>query len=151
LASDWFNNEPNLLSHIEGTLACIYSGYDTANGFYYPVANNGRMAAGYVGLYRVGANAAPLALGEGGLFASLVIPPKLPVDIAAQLSRTNQTWNKAVNLDASRLIYFGPAATGGGHTDIFKDDVIHLLWAVTTLQTSEITAAQAHLASKTPA
>ncbi len=36
-----------------------------------------------------------------------------------------------LNLDASRLIYEGDKATGGGHDDIFKDDVVNLAWAVT--------------------
>jgi hypothetical protein len=38
-----------------------------------------------------------------------------------------------INLDASRLIYEGPIALGGGHGDIFKDDVIYLIWAITQL------------------
>lgn len=38
-----------------------------------------------------------------------------------------------LNLDASRLISEGNAALGGGHNDIFKDDVVNLIWAVTQL------------------
>ncbi len=131
LATDWFVGETTLMSQIEGRLACIYSGYDTANGFYYPLSNNGRMAAGFVGLYRVGENAVPLTLGEGGLFASLAEPPNLTGEIAKESHRTGIPWRHALSLDASRLIYYGPPAAGGGHDDIFKDDVIHLLWAVT--------------------
>lgn len=132
LASDWFVDEARLLAYVRGKVACIYSGYDTANGFYYPLSNNGRMAAGYVGLYRVGENVTPLTLGEGGLFASLVVPPNLSEEIETASKRTGIPWKHALNLDASRLIYKGSPAAGGGHDDIYKDDVIHLLWAVTT-------------------
>ena len=68
----WFEDERRILRCLDGALACVYSRYDSANGFYYPVANHGRLAAGSV-------------------------------------------------------------ATGGGHDDIFKDDLIHLAWAVTLL------------------
>ena len=39
----------------------------------------------------------------------------------------------ALNLDASRLIYDGSPAAGGGHDDVYKDDVIHMLWAINQL------------------
>ncbi len=37
-----------------------------------------------------------------------------------------------LNLDASRIIYKGNFTTGGGHGDIFKEDVICLIWAAIT-------------------
>jgi hypothetical protein len=40
---------------------------------------------------------------------------------------------KVYNLDASRLIYEGGVALGGGHDDVFKDDVVHLLWSACSL------------------
>jgi hypothetical protein len=36
-----------------------------------------------------------------------------------------------LNIDASRLCYAGSPAAGGGHDDVFKDDVVNLIWAVT--------------------
>ena len=35
-----------------------------------------------------------------------------------------------LTIDASRMIYEGAQGSGGGHSDIYKDDVTHLLWAV---------------------
>jgi pimeloyl-ACP methyl ester carboxylesterase len=126
LASNWFDQEEKIRNfvrngNIPGRIAAIYSGYDTANGFYYPMANSSRMGAGYVGMYRAGDDKTVVeSLGKNGEFASLVKPPCLDV-----------TSPPAISLDASRIIYEGPAATGGGHGDIFKDDVVNLLWAIT--------------------
>ena len=125
LASDWFQEETwcEQAAHLSGALACVYSAYDSANGFYYPAANSGRMAAGYVGLDQAGAK----CLGKDSLFASLVQPP----DIALYLKDCHVPY--VLNLDASRLIFAGGVAAGGGHDDIYKDDVIHMIWAITTL------------------
>ena len=38
---------------------------------------------------------------------------------------------KIVNWDASLIINEGPAISGGAHSDIFKDEVIYLIWALT--------------------
>jgi pimeloyl-ACP methyl ester carboxylesterase len=139
IASNWFEDEPAILEAFGGAIGCIYSGYDTANGFYYPLANNSRRASGFVGLCNMGGDAAagkgltPVTLGKGGLFASLAEPPRL-ADALAKAGKpggAETAW--LLNLDASRLIYQGPVAAGGGHVDIFKDDVIHLTWAVTRL------------------
>lgn len=124
MASNWFQNEEKLLGAITGAVSCVYSQYDTANGFYYPVANNGRLAAGYVGLCNVCVESAQL--GKGGAFAMLVAPPPLPDMMPKPCS--------VVNLDASRLIYEGAIATGGGHSDIFKDDIVNLIWSATRLR-----------------
>ncbi len=137
IASAWFEDERRMLDCLNGALACVYSRYDSANGFYYPLANHGRLAAGYVGLYSEDKKEEPYNLpvkgreDQDGLFASLTRPPKLlPLLDALQKARhtTNKPW--IVNLDASRFIYEGAVATGGGHDDIFKDDLIHLLWGV---------------------
>jgi hypothetical protein len=133
MGSNWFNRETRLCHRLD-TLACIYSGYDTANGFYYPLANHARQSAGYVGLYRVGEAMQPYSLpgpGKDGWFASLAGPP----DLKSVL--TGMGWNGSapcvVNLDASRLVYEGRVATGGGHGDIYRDDLVYLVWAVTQL------------------
>src|SRR5260370_560109 len=60
LASGWFADEPGILARLEGSLACVYSAYDTANGVYYPLANHGRLAAGFDGLCAAGNAAIPL-------------------------------------------------------------------------------------------
>jgi hypothetical protein len=129
-----------MLGCLDGALACVYSRYDSANGFYYPVANHGRLAAGYVGLYCKDKNEEPYDLpvkgrdDQEGLFASLTTPPALlPLLTALKKARNATTSEWIVNLDASRFIYEGSVATGGGHGDIFKDDLIHLAWAVTLL------------------
>lgn len=136
IASNWFENEPDILTQMTGSVTCIHSAYDSANSFYYPMANSARVAAGFVGLFRIG-KAIPYAVGKPGLFASLVEPPNLQVKLhhletAKRQRGHGEAW--PVNLDASRVIFEGPISSGGGHDDIFKDEVIHLLWAVTTLQ-----------------
>jgi hypothetical protein len=140
IASTWFEEEDWIQSFVTGGLGCIYSAYDTANGFYYPVANNARLASGFVGLYRVGDGSVEATLprhdGQGaevdaGLFTSLVSSPDLNALLTDRYPGHTGPW--FVNLDASRLIYEGPIATGGGHSDVYKDDVAHLCWAVTRL------------------
>ena len=49
----WFKNEEATVSNVSRTLASYYSGYDSATGFYYPLANAGRLAAGSVGFTEV--------------------------------------------------------------------------------------------------
>ena len=114
LASAWFDREPTLLKRVSGTVSAIFSRYDTANGFWYPLGNMGREAAGYVGL-----------CGSFGIVAN-PMPPMLVVP--PLLGAPNGQYS-ALNIDASRIIYDGSPAMGGGHGDIFKDDVIHVLWA----------------------
>lgn len=127
------------MKHVRGSLACIYSRYDTANGFYYPVANHGRLAAGYVGVLapngvaptRIPQIEGPYADFDRGLFASVATPP----DLLGRLKQRvpgGPPW--IVNLDASRMIYDGSVAAGGGHGDIFKNDVVLLAWAVTEIR-----------------
>lgn len=121
MASNWFDGETQVLDGVR-LLSAIYSVRDTANGFYYPLANLARYAAGYVGLCPPNGIIPQV---RGG-YASLVRPPHLGVVL-------NPTGATVLNLDASRLIYKGAVGLGGGHDDIFKDDVVHLLWAVTQL------------------
>lgn len=122
LASNWLENEPRVRQRVTGSIACVYSRYDTANAFYYPAGNQGRLSAGYVGLYGGEDSAGDKFHPEPrGRYAALVRPPHLPPALGAP--------PRIINLDASRIVYEGPVATGGGHGDIFKDDVIHLVWA----------------------
>jgi len=140
-ASGWLEKERDTVKNVTRTLASFFSGYDSATGFYYPLANAARLSAGSVGLCDV-----PDLTSSGLLpefkpkqdnpycaptcsadhvhrplpFASLADPPHLPGP-ATGLS--------VLNLDASRMVYAGPPASGGAHTDIYKDDVVNLLWA----------------------
>lgn len=137
VASGWFSKKPDLVNQItlknRGVITSIFSRYDTANGYIYPLVNQARQAMGSVGMcpVPVGANMPPITPEWRNGFASLVTPPDLQVTAPCML-----------NIDASRLIYFGPPALGGGHNDIFKDDVLHLLWAVTHIPARLQSAAQ---------
>jgi len=117
LASDWFRGEGEWARHLR-TAAAIFSKYDTATGFYYPFSNNGRLASGYVGLCKTPSPAHHF--GAGGSFAMLLEPPDSVTKSAATF----------LNIDASRNIFQGRTAVGGGHDDIFKDDVINLIWSI---------------------
>lgn len=119
LASAWFEKEVLLRQNVNGAIAAIYSRYDSANGFYYPLGNHGRLAAGYVGLL-----GKDFTTEKQRGWPMLVHPPVLTPPSSTGRPRI-------INIDASRLIYDGPVAMGGGHGDIFKDDIIHLVWAVT--------------------
>lgn len=138
VASSWFEKEEILRRSVKGAVANIYSRYDTANGFYYPLANSGRQAAGSVGLFGVGRDeikGSPRAVetvGKGGRLASLVEPP----DLASWAATPADDAPYLLNLDASRLISEGNVALGGGHGDIFKDDIVNLAWAVMRLKMS---------------
>lgn len=158
ISSSWFHCEEKTRRFVESTIACIYSGYDTANGFMYPVANNGRMAAGYAGLHHVGGKTStrwmvyfqtwlartlrrktPPIEEEGkepehrGRFISLSEPPDLNdaryVPTDTKPATLTPDEPRLLNLDGSRLIYSGAVASGGGHGDVFKDAVINLIWA----------------------
>lgn len=148
-ASGWFAREAELVNRIDRTLASIYSAHDSATGFYYPLGNAGRFAAGSVGINGVQlkpkpdeamlwaarprddrmegvprryclSNCTKPHIHRPLAFASLADPPGLPgTDKFA-----------AINLDGSRMIYEGSIPSGGGHTDIYKDDVVYLMWAV---------------------
>jgi hypothetical protein len=138
-ASGWFEGETALLNNVKGSIASFFSGYDTATGFYYPLANAGRLSLGSVGIssFRAGQqwsaydselDKVPCEAGckcshihRPRAFASLADPPQLPGPMGAL---------SILNLDASRMVYEGPVVSGGAHTDIYKDDVINLLWAV---------------------
>ncbi len=117
MSSDWLRGEQEWADKLT-SYATIYSKYDTANGFWYPFANNGRLGAGYVGSCKT--PIPPAELGKGGEFAMLAEPPK----------EVTLHPNRFLNLDASRIVFRGSAATGGGHDDIFKDDIVNLIWSV---------------------
>lgn len=126
IASDWFEGETTLGDRLD-ILASIFSGYDTANGYIYPVAMHGKPAAGFVGLTPLHPDPASKPESQGK-FATLVRTPDFgPNPHLGQM--------RVLNIDASRLIYEGAVPTGGGHDDIFKDDVLYLTWAAAMLDT----------------
>lgn len=147
VGSNWAEGEKAVLENMTGTLGCAYSAYDTANGFYYPVANGGRLAAGYVGFFGTpgpdGPRPAPRIPrlkgndfktfdtedADRGLLAMLAEPPPL----GAIVKKLKDGDGQVLNLDMSRIVYEGPVPLGGGHTDIYKDDTINLVWAVSRL------------------
>lgn len=124
LASNWFEGEATLQQKMP-VIAAIYSRYDSANGFYFPFANVGRYAAGYVGLLDEAPHFVPH---QRGFYASLVRPPELGLGHALHEEKPI-----VVNIDASRLITGGSITSGGSHTLVYRDDVLHLVWAVVRL------------------
>jgi hypothetical protein len=146
-ASGWFAHEADLVSQVDRTLASIYSVYDSATGFYYPFSNAGRFAAGSVGFSAVQKTAGPP---EEMLWSAMdpkqSPPPFVPCSAHCQTNHIHHPLAyasladppvlpggagfAAINLDGSRMIYFGQVLSGGAHTDIYKDDVVHLMWAV---------------------
>ncbi len=128
MASCWFERESTLIERTRGVIGCIYSRYDVANSFIYPVGNQARLAAGAVGL----AGSPSVFRGRDGEFASLPRAPVFKVDALPSL----------LNADASRIIYDGPPLTNGGHDDIFKDDVVNLMWAMTTVKVARLILAE---------
>ncbi|MBW3622795.1 MAG: hypothetical protein KY468_05225 [Armatimonadetes bacterium] len=137
IASNWFEGEKQVRQAVKGKIANLYSRYDTANGFYYPLANHGRMAAGHVGLLPVEAVKSDyqddMIPEMRGRYATLVTPPNLDFTPEGEPITSPDGNARILNLDASRLIYDGPVATGGGHGDIFKDDIIFLVWSATRI------------------
>lgn len=127
VASNWFEGETVLCERVD-ILASIFSRYDTANGYIYPIGNQGKPAAGYVGLFGVPGRKQKDEHEPQGGYATLVRPP----DFGPNLFPVPGV-PRVLNVDASRLIYAGPPAAGGGHDDIFKDDVLYLTWAVALL------------------
>lgn len=126
IGSNWFEGEPRTVDLVSGAIASIYSRYDSACGFFYPVANNSRLAAGSVGLY----GGETFTAEHRDHFISLVSTPDLDT---AQFGASGQPAGgrpRLLNLDASRIVYAGPVPSGGAHTDIFKEDVLQLTWAV---------------------
>ena len=76
ISSNWFEGETPMLQRLK-IVADIYSVYDSANGFYYPMTNQGRCAAGFVGLFDDG-QLRPIARGR---YTALVRPPDLDVEL----------------------------------------------------------------------
>jgi hypothetical protein len=128
-ASAWFEKESPLMGLVD-TLAAVYTRYDTATGFIYSFGFQARRGIGSVGLY-LGPNNPVRPVGHKGEFASVTEPP---IDlIKSEATRNVCGLTNALNIDASRFEYEGPPLSGGAHSDIFKDDLVNLLWAVTTL------------------
>jgi hypothetical protein len=132
--SSWLRGEKKLVGDVAGSISCIYSRYDVANSFWYPLANIGRKAAGFVGLWLGDPHPNPL-IGEPLPYASISSVPDLAHRIES-VGRDPQV-KKVLNIDASRIIYEGPVIPQGAHNDIFKDDVVLLLWACTQFKSTE--------------
>ncbi len=134
MAQEWLKTERTLLNKITGVVANIFSRYDTATGAYYPLANNARVAAGSKGMFKY-QNVCGLAVYRCN-FDALNTPPDLnnPLFVGFPPLSTvpSHITPKYYDLDTSRLIFNGPILTGGGHDDIFKSDIIHLLYAACT-------------------
>lgn len=126
--SSWLRGEPKLIQDVQGCIACVYSRYDVANSFWYPLANIGRKAAGYVGLW-MGEPHPDSLIGEPLPYASISKTP----DLAHRVRSVGQDpkQKRVLNIDGSRLIFDGPVVPQGAHGDIFKDDIVQLLWATT--------------------
>lgn len=133
--STWYEKETVLLETVQGCVASIYSRYDTANSFWYPLANLGRKSAGSVGLWLGDPHPAP-RIGEPLPSASLVESPNL-ADRIRRIGH-NPTDKKVLNIDGSRLIYKGAVLPQGSHGDIFKDEVALLLWATTVYEKNRL-------------
>ena len=120
ISSDWFKGEVTLLKSIQENLWCVYSKYDTANGFYFPLANQGKLAAGNVGLDL-----------DKQFKAELWEVPSAVVH-QFEINRDEESiQQRRVNYDASRLMNRGAAHIGGGHGDLFTDELIYIAWSAT--------------------
>lgn len=117
IASGWYDREPTLRARITGAVSAIYTRYDTANGFWYPLSSVGRLAAGSVGL-------SGDVEAEHHVMPPMLISPPLLNPVAGRGSGC-----RFLNVDASRIMYAGPPALGGAHGHIDRDDVLLTLWA----------------------
>ena len=127
--SSWLKDERRMVDVVHGCIGCVYSRYDVANSFWYPLANIGRRAAGYVGLW-MGKPHPAQVIGEPLPYASISSTPNLAHRVQSVGQDAGQA--KVLNIDGSRLIFQGPTIPQGAHNDIFKDDVVQLLWSMTT-------------------
>jgi hypothetical protein len=129
--SAWLEGEKKLIESVQGCIAAVYSRYDVANSFWYPMANSGRRSAGYVGLYFP---TQPEVLATPLPYAFLSTTPNLVQRIAKYEPAKVPKQIKIVNIDGSRLVFDGPIIPQGSHNDIFKDEVVQLLWATTQFE-----------------
>ncbi|MBC8064264.1 MAG: hypothetical protein H7Y17_05505 [Chlorobia bacterium] len=129
--SGWLRGEPQYIDRVKGCITCVYSRYDVANSFWYPLANLGRKAAGYVGLW-LGSPLPDTRIGEPLPFASIASTPNLAKRVVSVGQNPKTT--KVLNIDGSRLIFEGPVIPQGSHGDIFKDDIVQLLWSTTQFE-----------------
>ncbi len=128
--SAWFDGERKYLNQIWGCAASVFSRYDVANSFWYPLANLGRKASGSVGLWMQAPDNE--AIGDPLPSASLVQSP----NYAERIARVGQDprQKKVLNIDGSRLIFEGPVLPQGAHGDIFKEEAVLLLWSTTVYE-----------------
>lgn len=133
--SKWLHREPDLIDNVHGCIASVYSRYDTANSVWYPVANSGRRSSGFVGFFlpdNPDIVATPLP------YAFLSTTPNLAQRIQKHDPEKNVKKIKVLNIDGSRLIFDGPILPQGSHGDIYKDEVIQLMWATTQFERDKL-------------
>ena len=132
-AANWpITKLANQGENVKGRIACLYSVNDSANMFYYPFGNAGRMSAGYVG------HVVPKSQGKDGTLKPLVwkmtaagsaavIKPFVLMD--REDPKVKDT-HKFANVDISRLAFKGSFALGKGHDDIFHSDIVNIVWSI---------------------
>lgn len=133
--SKWLDKEQNLIDNVHGCIASVYSRYDTANSVWYPVANSGRRSSGFVGFFlprNLDLVATPLP------YAFLSATPNLAQRIQKHEAGKDVKKIKVLNIDGSRLIFDGPILPQGSHGDIYKDEVIQLMWATTQFERDKL-------------
>ncbi len=137
LSSVWFTKESKTVKHCQagkGIIGCIYSRYDTATGAIFPLANYRRKAAGYVGLGVFdGEKNRVVDIGKADVDTIRFMLPEERI-LLVQPPTIIAPESNLMNIDASHLIYEGAVASGGGHDDIFKDDVVALIWGIATTE-----------------
>ncbi|MEQ1823543.1 MAG: hypothetical protein ABL949_13615 [Fimbriimonadaceae bacterium] len=130
--TNWFEGEDVAVAGIEGAIGCCFSKYDTANNFWYPLANMGRMSAGSVGHW-IRKQRSPI-VGEPLPSIALTTASKGDVDGKVDMVRRldfvgdNPEKVKFLNIDCSRFVFKGSVLPQGAHVDIYKKDVVATIW-----------------------
>ncbi len=105
LSSDWFQHENKLICSIKENLTAIFSRTDTANSFFFPIANQGKKSAGSVGL----------SLKDAEPFEVLAVLTR-QIEFNAQEVSPQK---RILNVDASKVVREGQPLSGGSHGDLF--------------------------------
>lgn len=133
--SKWLHTEQAVIDNVQGCIASVYSRYDTANSVWYPIANSGRRSSGFVGFYLPDS---PQIVATPLPYAFLSATPNLAQRIQKHEAGKDVKKIKVLNIDGSRLIFDGPILPQGSHGDIYKDEVIQLMWATTQFERDKL-------------
>lgn len=116
--SDWFEGQRHITAATSGTIAAMFTRYDTANSLWYPLANLGRKSAGSVGFWlrdpippEVGEPLPSVTVSDARL--SPAGEPQFHdrlTSVGADPAKT-----KFLNVDSSRFIFQGPPLPQGAH------------------------------------